>query len=968
MQESASRFITPRTPQGAMTGYHRNCWRPCTRKIPQKGDFGSMTTPVILHQLMSITIRNYMLLVLAALSASNALGASFTLQGTVSDAGTNERIAYATAAVRPGGKAQATDAGGHFCFKLDPGTYVLTVSMVGYTTSTSTVVVAADRNLDIKLKPNSKVLQEVVVTAKEQTGLTSASRIDRDAMAHLQPTSFTDLLELLPGNMSHTPDMGNVNSIQLRETGPMSATGAKIHNEDYDISSLGTLFVVDGAPLNEDANLQNVPLTDVSQPEYKRDATNRGVDMRTISTDNIESVEIVRGIPSAEYGNLTSGLVNIKRVRKATPFTLRFKADEYSKLVSAGKGFYLGHSNHIMNVDASYLDSKIDPRNNLENYKRLNYSTRFNFQWETAGTKTQWTMAIDYTGSFDNVKTDPDISTTKVNEYKSDYNRMAYTSDLNISLLKQSWLNRINLNTSFSYEGNRLERRKQVAPQRASVAPTSMQEGVHDGQYLLSEYIARYVSDGKPVNVFLKLKGEGVLTLGGLKNDYKVGGEWNYAKNYGKGQIYDLTRPLSASWVTRPRAYKACLQRHSRPGNTLVVCRRQHHRPCRPPQDRVAAWTALHSAHGLEQPLLPERPHVSRSPPQWQVDTPAGNRAGAQSRDIPGRRLHYSDFIQLNYYDIYNPAEHSRVNLRTYINDRTNYKLKPAVNHKWEIRLGGQIGKNHFSIDYFSEKMTSGFRYSSVYSPYQYRTYDASGINAQALSGPPSLESLPYQEVTVLDGYTRPANGSRIDKQGIEFVINTARWQPLATALTVTGAWFRSTYSNSQLLFDPVSMVVDGKAVSDYYVGYYNCNNGRVNEQFNTNFMFDTQITPWGLIFSTSIQCMWYTSSRKLWQNGVPDYYMSAADGQLHPYTEEMKTDPVLQYLVKSYNDVVYKKQTTPIALYVNLKATKRIGKHLKIAVFANRMIDYLPSYKSNGLTVRRASDPYFGMELNFDL
>ena len=92
--------------------------------------------------------------------------------------------------------------------------------------------------------------------------------------------------------------------------------------------------------------------------------------------------------------------------------------------------------------------------------------------------------------------------------------------------------------------------------------------------------------------------------------------------------------------------------------------------------------------------------------------------------------------------------------------------------------------------------------------------HNASGINAQALSGPPSLESLPYQEVTVLDGYTRPANGSRIDKQGIEFVINTARWQPLATALTVTGAWFRSTYSNSQLLFDPVSMVVDGKAVT----------------------------------------------------------------------------------------------------------------------------------------------------------
>ncbi len=34
--------------------------------------------------------------------------------------------------------------------------------------------------------------------------------------------------------------------------------------------------------------------------------------MRSISTDDIESVEVVRGIPSAEYGNLTSGMINYK--------------------------------------------------------------------------------------------------------------------------------------------------------------------------------------------------------------------------------------------------------------------------------------------------------------------------------------------------------------------------------------------------------------------------------------------------------------------------------------------------------------------------------------------------------------------------------------------------------------------------------------------------------------------------------
>lgn len=36
-----------------------------------------------------------------------------------------------------------------------------------------------------------------------------------------------------------------------------------------------------------------------------------------------------------------------------------------------------------------------------------------------------------------------------------------------------------------------------------------------------------------------------------------MGGEWSYTKNFGRGQVYDLTRPLAAGgWSSRPRAYK----------------------------------------------------------------------------------------------------------------------------------------------------------------------------------------------------------------------------------------------------------------------------------------------------------------------------------------------------------------------------------------------------------------------------
>ncbi len=921
----------------------------------------------------------YILFVMVTLAAR---GQDCVLQGSVHDSATGEAIAYATVTLSPGGYAVSTDVGGRYSLRAKKGNYTLTVSYVGYEKHTQSVALRGNATVNVTLSENSKLLDEVVVTAKETTGLTSSSRIDREAMTHLQPTSFTDLLELLPGNISHTPNMGSVNTIQLRETGTMGATGGKTDNPDYNISSLGTLFMVDGAPINGDANMQNVPgsSADATSPEFKRDMTNKGVDMRTISTDNIESVEIVRGIPSAEYGNLTSGMVNIRRIRKATPLTARFKADQYSKLMSVGKGFYLGKTDHIMNVDGGFLDSKVDPRNTLENYKRVNVSTRFNLKFLSPKLETQWITGVDYTGSFDNSKTDPDLSYGKINEYKSRYNRINYTSNLTFTFPELTWLHLLNLNASVSYQTDRLERRKQVAPQRASIAPTTLDEGVHDGQYLLGEYIADYVSDGKPMNLFVKLKGEGMWMKGKVKNDYKVGMEWTLSKNYGNGQVYDLTRPLSASWSTRPRAYKdipslSVLSAYAEDnltaplGNTRLEL-----------QLGVRTIQLLHldrhyDMHGrvyfdprLNGKLTLPEFRVGQRTVKWYVAGGYGLTTKMPTIDYLYPQVSYSDFIQLNYYDILKPLENSRISLRTYINSRENHRLKPAVNHKWEVRLGASIGKNTLQVTYFQEKMRSGFRYSAVYAPYDYVRYDASGVVPEQLVAPPVLDDLPMTPVRELSGYSQVDNGSRLDKQGVEFVFNTARWQPLATALTVTGAWFRSTYTNSRMLYQTVNDVVGNEAVSHNYVGYYDCNDGRVNEQFNTNFMFDTQIKRWGLIFSTSVQCMWYVTSKKMWQNGVPDYYLDVADGELHPYTTAAQTDPMLQFLVKTYNDDSYKRQTTPIAMYINLKATKEIGKHLKIAVFANRLLDYLPDYKSNGLMVRRVTDPYFGMELNFSL
>jgi hypothetical protein len=113
---------------------------------------------------------------------------------------------------------------------------------------------------------------------------------------------------------------------------------------------------------------------------------------------------------------------------------------------------------------------------------------------------------------------------------------------------------------------------------------------------------------------------------------------------------------------------------------------------------------------------------------------------------------------------------------------------------------------------------------------------------------------------------------------------------------------------------------------------------------------------------------MWWMKTTRLWQNGVPTFYIAASDGLLHPYTEADRTDLYLQYLVKKYNDESFTTQTVPTAIYLNLKVTKKVGKWLKLSAFVNRIVDYLPDYKSNGLTIRRTSDAYFGMEANINL
>lgn len=73
--------------------------------------------------------------------------------------------------------------------------------------------------------------------------------------------------------------------------------------------------------------------------------------------------------------------------------------------------------------------------------------------------------------------------------------------------------------------------------------------------------------------------------------------------------------------------------------------------------------------------------------------------------------------------------------------------------------------------------------------------------------------------------------------------------------------------------------------------------------------------------------------------------YLSAEDGQLHPYTDVSREDLYLQHLIIPFSSGMFDKYTVPMAFYVNLKATKKIGKYMSLSFFANRLLDYTPDF-----------------------
>jgi hypothetical protein len=102
---------------------------------------------------------------------------------------------------------------------------------------------------------------------------------------------------------------------------------------------------------------------------------------------------------------------------------------------------------------------------------------------------------------------------------------------------------------------DQIKQTKFIQLENATAFPLSRIEGEFDGYYPEPWYISNYQVDGKPLDVFVTMTNKFQVDFKSFKNEFNAGFDWQLSKNWGKGQEFDLYKPIDPKATFRPRAY-----------------------------------------------------------------------------------------------------------------------------------------------------------------------------------------------------------------------------------------------------------------------------------------------------------------------------------------------------------------------------------------------------------------------------
>lgn len=941
------------------------------------------------------------------------VGGRYAIRGVVVEAGTEVPVYMAAVFEKDKGWFATTDADGKFeLAKLTPGVHNITFSLLGYEEKTVKFDVRSDINdIKIVLSLSSLALDEVVVTAKEGGELTSASKISKQTIEHVQPASLTDIMQLLPGSVTENPSLTSAANLSIRDIGNNTANAA------------GTALIVDGASLGNDANMQvlsagtsaNASATNVAS------TAGGGVDSRQVSTDNIESVEVIRGIPSVVYGDLTSGAVVVKTKSGATPWEIRLKVDPKLTQVYLGKGLKLGEKSGVLNFDADYALAFSDVRTQASAYNRFNFQMGYS---NTFAGKVTFNGKIRVNYSNATNAADADLKLDEIQQER-DYGIRA-----NINgkwMVNQPWLTNVEYLLAAGV-GNQLSRSK-VYQGSAGYTPATTQ--MTAGEALAFFTDPQYYSDvsiyGSPQDAQARIVANQFGTYGKVTNKVLLGFEWKVQGNTGKGKVFSADCPPSpgSAAAYRERSYNDIPFLHRYTGfieDNLKF-------PIGATSFELQAGARFNgiSAKGLDtknftgiEPRFNGKYNIIKKNTGWRELSVRGG--WGKSFKMPSMIYLYPeadwcDMVSFSYND-FDANKYGIAVMTTGKQETLNKDLKVQQSTNIEAGIEFDAGPVSGSVVYFNENMINGYGFVTNYVPMEYRrygyTWDASGAPSAVSLGSGAYpeysngtltakgNEVPYITDTTFMAFSTPSNSIVNKKWGVEFTLDVAKIKAINTSINISGAYMNMSTSNGSVTQKLYTGKVNNRTFP--YVGLYggsaSMSNGSVRERLSTNIRFITHIPSISMVVTLTAQmvfmdCVQYTST---WNgSSLPYYYdesgkrisgdaalndtehtkmvspLSIMDysGNIIPFTQEMEQDPQYRNLILNSNiSSFYLKQSYPFYGMLNIRITKEIKKIATISFYANNFLNIKGRVNNSvtGYPADKNTPIYFGAEVKISL
>lgn len=935
-------------------------------------------------------LRQFLLMILLLVSADVMTAqqnrALFSISGKVVDAKTGEPVIGAAVNVEDTGIWAISDENGKFFLPdIRPGDYAVQFSCLGFVDKRLSFVVKKDiPNLTIKLDQNTLALNSVVVTAeRDKEGMNTSLKFGANALNHLQMSNVTDISALLPGGKTVNPDFTTDNAVSLRSGGLAAGNAA-----------FGTALEVDGVRVGNNASFGSMS----------------GTGTRNISTENVQSIEVITGVPSAEYGDLNSGMVRINTRKGLTPWNITFAVNPRTYQASASKGIDLMKNRGVLNVSAEWTRATQKLSSPYTSYTRRGFSASYSNTF-----KNVLKFEVGATGNIGgmNTKNDPDA-------YKGTWSKVrdnVLRANTSLTwLLRKSWVTNLKLDASVNYNDNRSQ-------DHAYGSSASMLPAVHSelaGYYLADRlpvsYFSDKVIDSKELDYAASLKYEWFKKSGKRLSKLKAGVQWKANGNVGEGEYYK--DPSVAANGYRPRPYSQYPFMH----NVAAYIEEDYTFPIGKTSLQISAGLRLENLFVKDTDYKNVSSLSPRFNAKWKISDNLSIRGGwGVSEKLPSFYILYP--VQ-KYRDI-QTFGFSHGDSSSYVYYTQPYKMLFNENLKWQKNYNAEFGieayflRTSVSLVGFFNKTKNPYTYQNIYTPFSYNIMsvpsgytvpDNPEIRVDSQTGQVymrgSNEEFWTPMATKVTDKTffesqMPGNGDDIYRTGAELIVDFPEIAPIRTKFRLDANYSYTHYIDNTLnwTYRTGWSHTSLSNRSYQYVGIYanggesGTYNGKESHSLNANLTAITHIPEARIVITCRLEMSLLSRFRNLSRYQGKEYaYNVNADGvesiggsiydsnnytairpvkymdengDVHDFTDKEASDPAFANLIiKSGNAYTFSQDGYGAYLSANLSVTKEIGDHVSLSFFANNFTNsrmYVTS-KATGVSAIFTPAFYYGL------